>query len=156
MQQLLSLTAYNALPLNEKIEYEETVVQPLYDNLYSTIKCGESTHKDRCVFLDVADQYVLTWTAAEEHFFHRRLQQLHELYPELRDRIEAYYYTNNIRAANTIQQWWCRIRSQLVVCYRCHTLGTPICERSRKCGRCYEEQYHPDYGWDTADYPSKQ
>ena len=160
MPTLITMQEYLAMSDDAAIEYEETVVQPIYDDLYSIIKYGRSTHTDRCTFLDAVDQYNLTRTAAEDIFLDRRLRQLHDQHPELHDRLEEYKTKNTYKsehvityesncAALMIQVWWHTIRSQLVVCYRCGTLGTPICKGSRKCSRCYEEQYNPDYGWDT-------
>ena len=88
--ELISNDVYNAMSDDEKIEYEEDIVQPIYDTLYNLIKSGCSTHYQRIVFLMAADQYTSTWNEAEESFFHRRLHQMRILHPELLSLLEKY------------------------------------------------------------------
>lgn len=88
--ELISDEAYNALSEEAAIEYEESIVQPIYDTLYSVIKSGQSTHDERITFLKAADQYNLTWNEAEETFFYRRLRQLYIMYPELGPLLDKY------------------------------------------------------------------
>jgi hypothetical protein len=88
--QLLSFEEYSALSEEAAIEYEESIVQLIYDTLYSVIKSGQSTHEERLLFLKAADQYNLTWNEAEETFFHRRLHQLHVQHPELHELLKKY------------------------------------------------------------------
>ena len=87
---ILSYEEYSALSEDAAIEYEESIVQPIYDTLYSVIKSGQSTHEDRLLFLKAVDQYILTWNEAEETFFYRRLHQLHVQYPELHELLDKY------------------------------------------------------------------
>ena len=88
--ELISDESYNTLSDDAKIEYEETIVQPMYDTLYSVIKSGQSTHDERVTFLKAADQYILTWNEAEETFFYRRLHQLRIMHPELHELLDKY------------------------------------------------------------------
>lgn len=88
--ELISNEEYNALSDDAKIEYEEDIVQPIYDTLYNLIKSGHSIHEERIIFLTAADQYKLTWNEAEESFFHRRLHQMRIMYPELESLLDKY------------------------------------------------------------------